>query len=259
MRRYGYTYDTDKWEWTANPFLSHKFRMYESFGDGLTQHSHDWPVTEEFATDYLFSLAAVMAEDEELVKDCGHLFGYGAVDPQRLKFAASLVFNPDKDKEWNKERYYSVQLMKVTRNRDKEHDDRYKKLNEYQDGSPQSILALVMPQHADGLERWQCADSVRNWCADNMKTSLDMPAIQLGWFKEGRLSQGDQYQKARDFRDAVGSCHGIAEARRLRSNGVQGIENYRNALQRKAEREAQAEAHNETPETAETESATEAA
>jgi hypothetical protein len=211
--------------------------MFETMGDGMVQHTPDYAVGEEFAIDYLFSLAAAMMEDEELVKDCGHLFGY-RLDPERIKFAASLVFNPEKDKAWDKKRYYSMSLLKVTRNREKEHDDRYKELNEYQNGSPESILALVMPQHGDGLEAWQYANSVRDWCGDNLKTSLEMPAVQLGWFKDGSRGQGDQWQKAREFRDAMEACHGIAESRRLRMNSENGVENYRLALQRKAQREA---------------------
>jgi hypothetical protein len=119
-------------------------------------------------------------------------------------------------------------------------------LNEYQNGSPESILALVMPEHASGLERWQYADSVRNWCSENMKTSLDMPAVQLGWFRSTGTQQSFQYQQAREFRDAVETCNGIAEARRLRRNAEQGVENYLNALKRKAEREFQAAQHDET-------------
>jgi hypothetical protein len=65
-----------------------------------------------------------------------------------------------------------------------------------------------------------------------------MPAVQLGWFKDGSRGQGDQWQKAREFRDAMEACHGIAESRRLRMNSENGVENYRLALQHKAQREA---------------------
>ena len=60
--KYGYCFDTDKWEYRSNPFLSQKFRMFETYGDRDIQHSHDWAVTEDFAIDYLYSLAAAMLE-----------------------------------------------------------------------------------------------------------------------------------------------------------------------------------------------------
>jgi hypothetical protein len=240
--KYGYTFDTDKWEYRSNPFLSQKFRMFETYGDRMTQHSHDWPVSEEFAIDYLFSLAAAMLDDEELAEKASHSFS-GGVHKDTLKFAASLVFNPDKDKEWGKTRYFSMSLGKVTRDREKQHDDRYKQLNEYQDGTPKSILALVTDQHCDGLEMWFIADAVRNWCADNLKNGwMEMPAVQLKWF-EGK--QSDQYAMARLFRDAVEACQNAGEWLRMKRNATAGVENYRNALERKREREAQAEAHGE--------------
>ena len=65
--KFGYSFDSDKWEYRVNPFLTQKFRMFETMGDGMTQHSHDWPVTEEYAIDYLFSLAVILLEDEEIV------------------------------------------------------------------------------------------------------------------------------------------------------------------------------------------------
>lgn len=64
--KYGYAFDSDAWEYRSNPFLTSKFRMFETYGDGLCQHSHDWPVTEEYAIDYLYSLAMVVVEDSEL-------------------------------------------------------------------------------------------------------------------------------------------------------------------------------------------------
>ena len=126
--------------------------MFETYGDRMTQHSHDWPVSEEFAIDYLFSLAAAMLDDEELAEKASHSFS-GGVHKDTLKFAASLVFNPDKDKEWGKTRYFSMSLGKVTRDREKQHDDRYKQLNEYQDGTPKSILAPSLTSIATG---WRC-------------------------------------------------------------------------------------------------------
>ena len=244
--KYGYAFDSDSWEYKANPFLSQKLRMFETYGDGLCQHSHDWPVTEDFATDYLFSLAAAMLADEELAEKAAYCFN-DKPQTETIEFAASLIFNPEKDKGWEKTRYYSMSLLKVSRNRDKEHDDRYKELNEYHTGSAESILALVSQENSDGLTRWQYANAVREWCNNNpkMKSTLELAAAQLGWFKEGIRSQGEQYQRARAFRDAFEACYDAGETVRLRKNATAGVENYRNDLQRKADQEAAAAAATE--------------
>ena len=68
--KFGYSFDSDKWEYRANPFLTQKFRMFETMGDGMTQHSHDWPVTEEYAIDYLFSLAVIILESPVTTATC---------------------------------------------------------------------------------------------------------------------------------------------------------------------------------------------
>ena len=181
--KFGYSFDSDKWEYNQTPFLNQKFRMFDTCGDGMIQHSHDWPVTEDFAIDYLYSFAAILLEDSEIANNYGHMF-HAEPRQEALKFAAGLVFDPEKDKEWNKKRYYSMSELKVSRNSKLQYDTRYKELNEYQDGTPNAILALVMPQHADGLEMWQYADAVRTWAANNLKNSwMEMPAVQLKWFE----------------------------------------------------------------------------
>lgn len=250
--KYGYAYDSEKWEYRTAPFLQMKFRMFETCGDGLTQHSPDWSVTEDFATDYLFSLAAVMIEDEELARDAAYCFN----DKPRaeiIKFASALVYNPEKDKEWAKQRFFYLGEQKVTRNPDKRHDDRYKELKDWHDGTPKSIYSIIVPEHCHGLTRWIYANAVRDWAGENMKNGfMEMPAVHLGWFKDGVKSQGEQFQRAREFRDAVESCQSIGESYRQRKIGIQEVQCYRDGLERKAQREAETL----TAETASTETTT---
>ncbi len=238
--KYGYTYDSDKWEYRATPFLSATFRMFETYGDGMCQHSTDFPVTEDYAIDYLFSLAAVLIEDEELADRLVYEF-HQTISIDALKFAASLVYDSAKDAAWDKKRYYSMELQKVTRNREKQHDNRYKELNEFQNSTPESIFALLNGEHSNGLQAWQRAERVREWCADNLKKNqyMEMPAVYLKWFQG---VQHDQYDQARRFRDAFYACQSAADIHRLKKNATQEVEGYRAALKRKADREAQAAA-----------------
>ena len=60
--KYGYLFDTEAF--TMSTTVSHHFRMYETYGDGLCQHSGDWPITNEYFADYLASLATAMLADE---------------------------------------------------------------------------------------------------------------------------------------------------------------------------------------------------
>ena len=237
--KYGYTFDSEAWEYRATPFLTQKFRIFETYGDGLCQHSHDWPVTEDFAIDYLYSLAAVVKDDQELAEAAAYTCNY-TIHKERLEFAASLKYDEKKDNEWGKYRYFSVSEQKVTRNREKEHDTRYRRLTEYQNGTAESILRLVTNEHSDGYERWQIADAVRNWVADNLKSGyMDMPAVQLKWFAG---KQHDQYEKAREFRDAHETLKAACEQWRNKRQAEQFLDCYQRNLENKARREAAATA-----------------
>ena len=243
--KYGYCVDTDAWKYDSRPFLSQAFRMFETYGDGLCQHSTDWPVSEEFAIDYLFSLAAVLLEDEALAYQIESKF-HVTVRQDLLDFAAGLIFDPEKDKEWNKKRYYSISLQKVTRNREKEHDNLYKELNEYQNGTPESIFALVKPEYCYGLEAWQIADAVRTYVNDRPKMrGMEMPAVYLKWFESAKTvrgSQSDQYALARLFRDAFDACQWACDSHRDRKRATREVEQYREHLEYEAKQEAEQEA-----------------
>jgi hypothetical protein len=239
--KYGYGYDTDSCNYKANPFLTQKFRMFETYGDGLVQHSSDWPVTEEFAIDYLYSLAARMLVDEDLAGTAIYQFSGRELSEEAIAFAASLVYNPEKDREWGKKRYFSVSLRKVTRDQEKSHDNRYKELTEYHNGKPAAIYSMLAPEYSGGLQRWRCADEIRVWCADHMKNGyMEMPAVFLKWFERDR--QGDQMAQAREFRDAFEACKAAGEWYRLRKLAEASVESYRKGLERQAQREAAAQA-----------------
>jgi len=226
---HGYSFDSDAWEYNASPFLSCKFRMYQTFGDGDCQHSNDFPVTEDFAIDYLNSLAAAMLEDEALAEQVGYMHRETRSD--LLQFAASLIYNPEKDSGFGRARYFSVLLGKISRNQDKQHDDRFKELTDLHTGSAESIYKILIPGYSDGYERWQLADIVRNWVAEHLKNGfMELPAVFLSWF-------GQDSSKARAFRDAHEACEGIAKSYRDRKNAIAQIECYRGELGRKAQRE----------------------
>ena len=240
--KYGYAYDTESWTYSEHVFLERKFRMFETYGDGLCQHSGDWSVGEEYVTDFLNSLALAMSEDEELCKELHYLMGQKPSD-DKLKFAASIVYDEAKDKDWTKRRYYSMSLGKVTRNREKEHDDRYKEIAEWNNGTPEAIYRMVVPENADGLERWQYASRVREWCDLNLKSGwMEMPAVFLKWFKE-------KSDAARAFRDAFECCWDLAQAYALRQSAISHLKYYRERLEtRQIQAQAQAEIATKTTE-----------
>lgn len=220
--KYGYSFNSDP-EYTASAFLASTFRMFQTYGDGLCQHSSCWPVTEEYAIDYLFSLAAELEKNGDLCEEVRREFNR-TPSVEDMKFAAGLVWNPEKDTGFGKTRYYSVELHKVTRNYEKSHDTRYTELYSNNDGTPKAIYEIVVPGHARGLARWTYAKTVREWAQDNLKNGwMEMPAVFLEWFQNDR----DQYQRSREFQSAFEVCAYLTECEWKRREAARRIEHYR--------------------------------
>lgn len=214
--KYGYAFDSGAWNGTET---NSSFRQYETFGDGLTQHSGDWSVTWEYLTDYLQSLGAAMLTNEELTEAVSFIVSRRP-DPDRIAFAASVVWK-ESDNHWEKRRYYSVRLLKVG-GRAKEHDKRFTELTKYQDGSRASIFKLITSEYSSGLERFQNAEAVREW-ANNQKKYVDYGEGYPEWF------DGDNY-KFNALRDALAVCRNLAESRRYRLNAESMLEHYKHRV-----------------------------
>lgn len=224
--KYGYSYDTSKWTPSVNPFLIQEFRMFETGGDGLIQHSNCWPVGEANAIDYLESLCVAMLADPDLADEVGVKFNYKPTH-DFIKFAASLVFNEEKDRWPNKLRYFSVSEQKVTRSETKKHDKRYEELRDWHNGSPEAVYRMILPQYAEGLMQWQYANEIRYWfrTTEQKKSYMDPAAVFLKWFR------GDD-DKAREFHNAFDACRDVCESVRRRRNAENHVKFYQASLER---------------------------
>jgi len=139
-QQYGYAYDSQAWDAKA-PIESH-FRMYETYGDGLCQHSGDWSVPLEHLADYLASLAEVMLTDDELARDLYHAI-WKRPDAKHIAWAASVIYKAPKDGEYtSKRKYFSATQMKISSSPSKQYDKRYEEVREIHDGSPNSIYPI---------------------------------------------------------------------------------------------------------------------
>jgi hypothetical protein len=226
--KYGYAYDSEQYKGGE---LSPRFRQFETYGDRNIQHSGDWAITLDFAIDYLNSLTVAMLDDEELCDAMSYPLNHRP-STEDLKFSASLKYNEVKDSGWNKTRYFSVAKRKVTRDQEKSHDDRYTELKPWHNGTPEAIFAMVVHEYSTGLERWQYAQTVREWAEANLKNGfMEMPAVFLKWFNQ-------DYELARQFRSAFTACRSLSEAHRLRDEGRRQIESYKGDIERKRAAEA---------------------
>jgi hypothetical protein len=239
--KYGYAYDTDSW--TSMATVDTHFRQYQTFGDGQCQHSGDSAITVEFMADYLASLAVVMLTDEVLTKELRYLFS-GGPSVSSLEFCASVIFKPVSDESaWEKKtRYYSVELKQISSTESKRHDNRFHKLEKWNDGTAGAIFTMLAREYESGFDKYQRAhmmhDWFRNMCAARSdaypKVYMDLPGVFLNWFKDPD-GPGD---RARQLRDAYDACASIGNAFSMRAQAMGNLRNYRLSIGRPAEEEA---------------------
>ena len=217
--KYGYAYDSEAWDTNTRFCLSRHFQQFETYGDGLTQHSGEWTVQVEFLADYLASLATyIMAnpgeETDKLLQHVSYDVTRRPADAS-IAFAASAKFKAKSDTEpWEKHRrWFSVQEKKISASESKRYDKRYTEVEKQHDGSPDAIYRMLIPEYADGLEFYTCADAIRDWCQtdpDHERPYFYGHTAQfLKWF------DGDS-RKAGELRYAYKACLHLARAHQER-------------------------------------------
>ena len=234
-QQFGYAYDSEAYDHKA-PLNDH-FRMFQTYGDGLCQHSGDWSVDVEHLADYLFSLAAVMLTDEELGRQLLFtIHRYPCV--KDIQFAASIVYKAPKENDWNaKRKYFSREEKKISSNENKRHDKRYTELTSEYDGSPLSIFRILTPEYADGFQKYCIAEAIREWTLnEEAPCYMGLAAKFLKWFDYE--TNGSEYRnKALALRDAYQACKAVTDMWNQQANVKNKIENYQRSIERAREQQ----------------------
>lgn len=156
--KYGFAYDTDgdwnKYYHTVQP-LDWKAWMFETLGDGFTQHSPLAPVGAELFADYCLSLAQFILE---MPDDPEHtIFRFGIVHLSKdLADFAFQVRKTEKEIEAGTRKWFNLQERKLSTNPAKQHDKRWNEIHCTEDGSTGGAFNVIMAikTRADLLERY---------------------------------------------------------------------------------------------------------
>ena len=205
--KYAYLYDTGYY--SDGPVNEH-FRMYETYGDGLTQHSSDWALQPEYIGDYLISLATAMLKDDELAAAARYQFNRD--DKAKIEFAASIIYKADDTHTWRekKDRYFSMEEKRITTSANRQYDKRYEKVTSRQDGTPLAIMNLVCPEYAGTLDKLAIAIAVREYVNAQPSGYMELAARFIGLTKD--------HESARRIERAYEACEYIVKAYCLREN-----------------------------------------
>lgn len=174
--------------------------------------------------DYLASLAQAMLADDELARDL-YFTIWRRPDAKRIAWASTVIYKAPKEGEYGKRRYFSAKEMKVSASPSKEYDKRFEEVRDVHDGSANSIFRILLPEYADGLEKYIYAEAIRDWLMEH-DGYMELAAEFLKWFN------GDR-DKARQLRDAFEACKNVTESYRLRCATESAIENYKRQIQPK--------------------------
>jgi hypothetical protein len=204
--KFGYEYvDFSSLEFRSNEAyaFNRSFRVYDTLGDGNTQHSPSTPIRPELLYDFLASLLRHLTEQFQLMAQ-GRLNReefFRLVDRRLhsdlssdrhgnevLEFASTVVWQSKQDDAGNvhvKRRWYSLDERKITSSASKIHDRRYLEVEEWQTGTPQAMLGTIMRfrEYASQWERFVLAVQIQEWAARRQEWTPNLIEF-LGWDKQ---------------------------------------------------------------------------
>lgn len=144
---------TDNWNKRGSAPLLMCLTKFETYGDGLTQHSADWcPQWGPDLIDVCISLASAILAEPGADEWSGLRIGWDPFVDSDLRWAMTVGFS-DKTTRW-----YSTTLKAVSA-RDKRHDRRWEKVEPWMDGRASSAFSILMKDntHIDWLARLNVA------------------------------------------------------------------------------------------------------
>jgi len=139
---------TDPLEFSLqNTPISRGFRYYETLGDKSTAHTPDMPLPIQLLPDYLYSLAAAIQTNPEIIDTIGYDLRC-PVDEQDMEFAEGIGYNSEKV------RYFNLKERKVSSTPSKRFDKRWEEIKSYMDGTPLGMFHVLVKDHYSGIQKF---------------------------------------------------------------------------------------------------------
>jgi len=192
-----------EWDYNkrGNAPLSRYLNVYETYGDGLTQHSGSWAAQLPALTDACLSLTSAVVADPSNPEwhQLSYIFPVWGDD--LITFALSIRCQEGKT------RYYNLADRKLSTTDSKRHDKRWEKVESWMDGSPCACLAVLLHcfAHYDWLAKIALADDLRRLSGYPLWEELLSPVKDL---------PGDWHQAFSSTRSVVRAIAGLDYAKR---------------------------------------------
>lgn len=136
-------YRFGRYEYGQSQGIASVAQEFQTYGDGLVQHSPSSPVHPENFYDFLISLAAKIVEDpsETVIEVIDSAW------PRELSYKEVVAALKVKDKE-GVVQYYDTRDYTVSRSAGKMHDRRYEKVPDWANGTVLSAIRLMSYGHS---------------------------------------------------------------------------------------------------------------
>ena len=138
------------------PPIDSSLMFYSTYGDGMIAHSPNSSISVEMFCDYCYSLVEFLIQHQELTETV-----YWHFDPPvgeaTIEFASKVIYKPEK------ERWYSLSERKISTSESKCHDRRYERIQEWADGSYESVVRILRQAHYSPLKAFVLQLAVRDW------------------------------------------------------------------------------------------------
>lgn len=200
---------SDDWAWDgrgAAPLDLH-LKAYDTYGDGLTQHSGYFVPQWADVTDVCASIAhAILADPKNEAWSLLHLpeprFGL-------LAFVRTIVYDPDENA---KTKYFNPVDLKISTADRYRFDKRWQKVESWMNGSPAACLSLLLNDRpSDWLEKLLYADALRDAMGYPCWEDVFKPTAEL---------KGDWHQAFEAYRCALQAAHLLRVAERQLENSL---------------------------------------
>jgi hypothetical protein len=183
--------------------------MFQTYGDGLTQHAPSTPALKEDMADYLASLASWLVNNPGDIEEVRRF--YDPIQRRKVLFAATI-------KHKDKRQWYSMVEEKVSSADSRRHDRRWNEVPDWANGSAEAIFRLCLADHWGTLERYQAALQIESMAHDG---SLDC------WCPYDFAKKMIGYEgESTALKHAYGACRNLAESVACRRQADSCLQSY---------------------------------
>jgi len=142
----------------SNPYnyIGSSILCYDTYGDGMTQHSPSYCASKDLLEDFLISFAIFLNDNPDEVENIDlFLGGLFECNEDQVRFFEGLKYNPDVTV------YYNKSELKTSKSSKKEYDKRWEKIPSWADGTMEAVLSFMAQSYWGTLKRFACLDNIK--------------------------------------------------------------------------------------------------